>query len=124
MLFWFLEHLAFFFSFFLTGIFFQFFFDWHFFSVWLFFSFQSPCTAYFLLAFGSLLVKLFPQSVKLESLAMYFNSDSSPWTLDKPWEDLLPSEWSQVPSSCFHLLIKILGLRVKICIEVLFIYLP
>lgn len=36
------------------------------------------------------------KSVELESLAMYFNSDSSPWTVDKPWEDLLPSEWSQI----------------------------
>nr|CAB3500118.1 unnamed protein product [Digitaria exilis] len=35
------------------------------------------------------------KSVELESLAMYFNSDSSPWTVDKPWEDLVPSEWTQ-----------------------------
>ncbi|XP_073352999.1 uncharacterized protein [Aegilops tauschii subsp. strangulata] len=36
------------------------------------------------------------KSVELESLALYFDSDSSPWSVDKPWEDLLPSEWSQV----------------------------
>ncbi|KAF8689392.1 hypothetical protein HU200_041935 [Digitaria exilis] len=36
------------------------------------------------------------KSVELESLAMYFNSDSSPWTVDKPWEDLVPSEWTQI----------------------------
>ncbi|AQL05543.1 pleckstrin homology (PH) domain-containing protein [Zea mays] len=35
-------------------------------------------------------------SVELESLAVYFDSDSSSWIVDKPWEDLLPSEWSQV----------------------------
>jgi hypothetical protein len=52
---------------------------------------------------------MFLQSVELESLAMYFNSDSSPWTVDKPWEDLLPSEWSQVPSSCVHSQIKTLA---------------
>lgn len=38
----------------------------------------------------------FLQSVVLESLAFYFDSDSNPWVVDKPWEDLLPSEWSQV----------------------------
>ncbi|KAL6642664.1 hypothetical protein ACP70R_020845 [Stipagrostis hirtigluma subsp. patula] len=36
------------------------------------------------------------KSVELESLALYFDSDSSPWSMDKPWEDLTPSEWSQV----------------------------
>ncbi|KNA21084.1 hypothetical protein SOVF_046540 [Spinacia oleracea] len=36
------------------------------------------------------------KSVKLERLAFYFDSDISPWHLDKPWEDLLPSEWPQV----------------------------
>nr|AFN89138.1 vacuolar protein sorting 13 [Mesembryanthemum crystallinum] len=36
------------------------------------------------------------KSVELERLALYFDSDISPWHLDKPWEDLLPSEWSQV----------------------------
>ncbi|KAL6906369.1 hypothetical protein ACP4OV_003970 [Aristida adscensionis] len=36
------------------------------------------------------------KSVELESLALYFDSDSRPWSMDKPWEDLLPSEWSQV----------------------------
>lgn len=34
--------------------------------------------------------------MELVRLALYFDSDSSPWTVDKHWEDLLPSEWSQV----------------------------
>jgi vacuolar protein sorting-associated protein 13A/C len=46
------------------------------------------------------------KSVELESLALYFDSDSSPWSVDKSWEDLLPSEWSQVISICSQLLIK------------------
>ncbi|XP_074317635.1 uncharacterized protein LOC141653693 isoform X2 [Silene latifolia] len=36
------------------------------------------------------------KSVQLERLAFYFDSDISPWHLNKPWEDLLPSEWLQV----------------------------
>ncbi|KAJ4777649.1 Pleckstrin (PH) domain-containing protein isoform 2 [Rhynchospora pubera] len=36
------------------------------------------------------------KSVVLESLAFYFDSDSNPWEVDKPWEDLRPSEWSQI----------------------------
>ncbi|GMH29787.1 hypothetical protein Nepgr_031630 [Nepenthes gracilis] len=36
------------------------------------------------------------KSVKLERLAVYLDSDISPWHVDKPWEDLLPFEWSQV----------------------------
>ncbi|KAL8141812.1 hypothetical protein V2J09_014844 [Rumex salicifolius] len=36
------------------------------------------------------------KSVELEALALYFDSDISPWNIDKTWEDLLPSEWSQV----------------------------
>ncbi|KAL9231233.1 hypothetical protein vseg_006486 [Gypsophila vaccaria] len=36
------------------------------------------------------------KSVQLERLAFYFDSDASPWHLDKRWEDLLPSEWSKV----------------------------
>ncbi|KAF3782527.1 Vacuolar sorting-associated protein 13C [Nymphaea thermarum] len=34
--------------------------------------------------------------VELDRLAFYFDSDSSPLTTNKPWEDLLPSEWSQI----------------------------
>ncbi|XP_031502249.1 uncharacterized protein LOC116265643 [Nymphaea colorata] len=34
--------------------------------------------------------------VELDRLAFYFDSDSSPLTTSKPWEDLLPSEWSQI----------------------------
>ncbi|KAF6135498.1 hypothetical protein GIB67_015351 [Kingdonia uniflora] len=36
------------------------------------------------------------KSVELERLAFYLDSDVSPWCVDKPWDDLLPSEWSQV----------------------------
>ncbi|KAF8380627.1 hypothetical protein HHK36_028116 [Tetracentron sinense] len=36
------------------------------------------------------------KSVELERLALYLDSDICPWHVDKPWEDLLPSEWSQV----------------------------
>ncbi|URE38071.1 vacuolar protein [Musa troglodytarum] len=36
------------------------------------------------------------KSVELESLAFYFDSDVIPWTIDEPWEDLLPSEWSKI----------------------------
>ncbi|KAJ4951540.1 hypothetical protein NE237_028372 [Protea cynaroides] len=36
------------------------------------------------------------KSVELERLAVYLDSDICPWRIDKPWEDLLPSEWSQV----------------------------
>ncbi|XP_047340944.1 uncharacterized protein LOC124944671 [Impatiens glandulifera] len=36
------------------------------------------------------------KSVELEQLAVYLDSDSSPWHLDKPWEDLKPIEWGQV----------------------------
>ncbi|XP_047340404.1 uncharacterized protein LOC124943990 [Impatiens glandulifera] len=36
------------------------------------------------------------KSVELEQLAVYLDSDSFPWHLDKPWEDLKPIEWGQV----------------------------
>lgn len=36
------------------------------------------------------------KSVELDRLALYLDSDIIPWNLDKPWEDLLPSEWVQV----------------------------
>ncbi|EEF45057.1 vacuolar protein sorting-associated protein, putative [Ricinus communis] len=36
------------------------------------------------------------KSVELDQLALYLDSDISPWYVDKPWEDLLPSEWVQV----------------------------
>lgn len=36
------------------------------------------------------------QSVQLDRLALYLDSDISPWHVNKPWEDLLPSEWVQV----------------------------
>ncbi|GAV77402.1 PH domain-containing protein/DUF946 domain-containing protein/DUF1162 domain-containing protein/Chorein_N domain-containing protein, partial [Cephalotus follicularis] len=36
------------------------------------------------------------KSVELDRLALYLDSDVSPWHIDKPWEDLLPSEWDKV----------------------------
>ncbi|KAH9610754.1 hypothetical protein KSS87_017342 [Heliosperma pusillum] len=36
------------------------------------------------------------KSVQLERLAFYFDSDITPWNLNKRWEDLVPSEWLQV----------------------------
>lgn len=38
----------------------------------------------------------FLQSVELDRLAFYLDSDMSPWHIDKPWEDLIPFEWDQV----------------------------
>lgn len=36
------------------------------------------------------------QSVELDRLAVYLDSDIIPWHVNKAWEDLLPSEWFQV----------------------------
>ncbi|XP_050141691.1 uncharacterized protein LOC126617690 [Malus sylvestris] len=36
------------------------------------------------------------KSVQLDQLALYLDSDTAPWHVNKPWEDLLPSEWVQV----------------------------
>ncbi|KAL6543920.1 hypothetical protein OROGR_010417 [Orobanche gracilis] len=36
------------------------------------------------------------KSVELERVAIYLDSDVSPWNIAKPWEDLLPSEWGQI----------------------------
>eukprot|EP01018_Ginkgo_biloba_P007485 Gb_23775 [translate_table: standard] len=36
------------------------------------------------------------KSVELERLAIYFDSDTKPWKVDKPWEELPPREWSQI----------------------------
>ncbi|TQD75366.1 hypothetical protein C1H46_039097 [Malus baccata] len=36
------------------------------------------------------------KSVQLDRLALYLDSDIAPWHVNKPWEDLLPSEWVQV----------------------------
>ncbi|XWS38677.1 hypothetical protein CRYUN_Cryun19dG0151500 [Craigia yunnanensis] len=36
------------------------------------------------------------KSVELDRLALYLDSDILPWHVNKPWEDLLPSEWVQV----------------------------
>ncbi|POO03120.1 Vacuolar protein sorting-associated protein [Trema orientale] len=36
------------------------------------------------------------KSVELDRLALYLDSNIVPWHIDKPWEDLFPSEWVQV----------------------------
>ncbi|KAL6841988.1 hypothetical protein ACP4OV_028188 [Aristida adscensionis] len=36
------------------------------------------------------------KSVELNRLAIYHDSDSDPWKLDKKWEDLSPADWSKV----------------------------
>lgn len=36
------------------------------------------------------------KSLQLERLAMYHDSDSVPWKIDKGWEDLTPEEWVQI----------------------------
>uniref|UniRef100_A0A2C9U4Y6 Integrase catalytic domain-containing protein n=1 Tax=Manihot esculenta TaxID=3983 RepID=A0A2C9U4Y6_MANES len=36
------------------------------------------------------------KSVELDQLAIYLDSDISPWYISKPWENLRPSEWVQV----------------------------
>ncbi|CAI9095544.1 OLC1v1031527C1 [Oldenlandia corymbosa var. corymbosa] len=44
------------------------------------------------------------KSVELERLAVYLDSDISPWHIDKSWEDLTPREWEQV---CFVILVNV-----------------
>lgn len=44
----------------------------------------------------SLIPLNFLQSVELEQLAVYLDSDIIPWHISKPWKELLPFEWSQV----------------------------
>nr|XP_043638921.1 uncharacterized protein LOC122610015 [Erigeron canadensis] len=41
-------------------------------------------------------LELLQKSVELEKLAVYLDSDISPWHVTKPWEDLHPTEWDQV----------------------------
>ncbi|KAK8950501.1 hypothetical protein KSP40_PGU008211 [Platanthera guangdongensis] len=36
------------------------------------------------------------KSVQLDRLAFYFDSDVSPWHIEKSWADLIPSEWNQI----------------------------
>ncbi|CAL9040995.1 unnamed protein product [Musa banksii] len=36
------------------------------------------------------------KSLQLERLAIYHDSDSFPWNLDKRWEDLTPKEWTEI----------------------------
>ncbi|XP_044485071.1 uncharacterized protein LOC123210663 isoform X2 [Mangifera indica] len=36
------------------------------------------------------------KSLHLERLALYHNSNSFPWKIDKRWEDLSPAEWNEI----------------------------
>lgn len=38
------------------------------------------------------------QSVRLERLAAYHDPGSTPWELEKAWEDMTPAEWEEVYS--------------------------
>lgn len=40
------------------------------------------------------------QSLRLERLAVYHDPGSTPWDLEKSWEDMTPEEWEEV---CFEL---------------------
>lgn len=44
------------------------------------------------------------QSLQLERLAVYHDSDSLPWKIEKGWEDLSPEEWVEV---CFYPLVLV-----------------
>jgi len=41
------------------------------------------------------------QSVQLERLALYHDSDHLPWEIDKRWEDINPPEWIEVCCTLF-----------------------
>ncbi|XP_071692229.1 uncharacterized protein [Rutidosis leptorrhynchoides] len=41
-------------------------------------------------------LELLQKSVELEKLAVYLDSDISPWHITKPWEDLQPYEWDKI----------------------------
>ncbi|ERN15489.1 uncharacterized protein LOC18443778 [Amborella trichopoda] len=36
------------------------------------------------------------KSVELDRLAVYLDCDIHPWKVDKPWENLLPNDWSEI----------------------------
>lgn len=49
--------------------------------------------------FFLLLIVFIVQSVELDRLAVYLDSDVCPWNVVKLWKDMLPSEWSMVCGS-------------------------
>lgn len=49
--------------------------------------------------FFLLLIVFILQSVELDRLAVYLDSDVCPWNVVKLWKDMLPSEWSMVCGS-------------------------
>lgn len=40
------------------------------------------------------------QSLRLERLAVYHDSGSKPWSMERIWEDMTPQEWEEV---CYEL---------------------
>jgi hypothetical protein len=46
--------------------------------------------------FGLTNILFLLQSVHLERLALYHDSDRLPWEIDKRWEDISPHEWIEV----------------------------
>ena len=43
------------------------------------------------------------QSGELNRLSFYFDTDTKPWPLEKPWAELVPQEWSTVVISHMRL---------------------
>lgn len=62
--------------------------------------FLINCTSVFFFHAFYWFVFWYVKSVELERLAVYFDSDITPWHIDKPWTDLLPQEWVKVPFEC------------------------
>ena len=44
--------------------------------------------------------EVYVQSLQLERLAMYHDSDNLTWKMDMKWEDLSPKEWIEVWLIC------------------------
>lgn len=36
------------------------------------------------------------QSGELNRLSFYFDTDTKPWPMEKPWAELVPEDWSKV----------------------------
>lgn len=49
------------------------------------------------------------QSGELNRLSFYFDSDTKSWPMEKPWEELLPKEWSKVLDLYLILIVLCIG---------------
>lgn len=49
-----------------------------------------------------LIILFLLQSVQLERLALYHDSNRLPWEIDKRWEDISPHEWIEVFSNLIN----------------------